>query len=379
MLSSNLLVAMLLVLPHSCLAFVACYNTQSLASKRTNLASVSDTTCNAGASSTTTSSIHLLSLNYPSQDVFLYNKELEDVWKWKDVALGDGRDFYFPKTKMLSILQSVIIMTFNSMVTIQECSILSNCARLDIVLVVCAREEEQEEKIMIDSFTQTVSSCLAAQVFAFETQNAGMEQVQQDTIPTDLSNHWTHVQGMPHVCRYLCWIAAGMATKPNCPTTPVEFRPFNSRDAHILWQLKRTSEIASGPIIQKVLQSALQVGKACRNVSKVPEISVLNSLSFSLVDVDAAKVAVIEQVIEPAVQDCVDSMRAAEQSKIIEQQRSTVMSWSQNDEEKKWLRKQLHGPTVESRTNVGFDWETEMETIQRRLLFGRREQNGARM
>jgi hypothetical protein len=309
----------------------------------------------------------------------LYSKELEDVWKWKDATLGDGRDFYFPKTKMLSILQSLIILTFNSMVTIEECSILSNCARLDIILVVCVRQEV-EEKFMIDSFTQTVSNCIASQVFAFETPQAGIDQAQQNTIPTtDLSNHWTHVQGTRNVCRYLCWIAAGMATKPNCPTTSVEFRPFNSRDAHILWQLKRTSEIASGSIIQKVLQSALRVGKACRNVDKVPQIALLNSMSFSLVEVDDAKAAVIEQVIEPAVQDCVETMRAVEQSKIIQQMRSTVMSWSQSDEEKKWLRTQLHGPTIELRTNVRFDLEIEMKTIERKLILGRREQKQGRM
>jgi hypothetical protein len=269
-------------------------------------------------------------------------------------------------------------MTFHSLVTIQECSILSNCARLDIILVVCGREKV-EEKVMIDSFTQTVSNCLAAQVFAFETPEASIGQARQNTIPSDLSNHWTHVEGVRNVCHYLSWIAAGIATKPNCPTSPVEFRPFNSRDAHILWQLKRTSEITSGPIIQKVLQSALQVGKACRNVDIVPEIALLNSLGFSSKDVGAAKAAVIERVIEPAVQDCVETMRAAEQSKIIHHLRSTVMSWSQNDEEKTWLRKQLHGPTVESRKNVGFDWETEMKTIEWKLIMGRREEKRGQM
>jgi hypothetical protein len=178
----------------------------------------------------------------------------------------------------------------------------------------------------------------------------------------------------------LCWIAAGIALKPIDPTNaPIEFRPFASQDSHITWQLKRTAEVAEGATIKKVLQSALRAGKACRNVEKVPEIglledAVLQTSWSKAADVDAAKAAVIHKVIEPAVQDYMDAMRASGRSKIIQQLRSTVMSWSQNDEEEKWLRKQLHGPTLESRTDVSFDLEIEMESIQRKLEFGRREQ-----
>jgi hypothetical protein len=436
---SILLLILLMAVPHGCLAFTACYSigNNSLLTQLASFMGDDDSTfCNddgrsgslqsttISTTATPTTSMHLLSLNCPSSqegeddghngprststtDSSRELELLEDVWRWKDVVLGDGRDFFAPHCKMLAILQSVIMLTSTDcssndsyIVTIQECSILSNCARLEIILVVSSRLRDEAdidaaaaaaaaaEARMIDSFTRVVSNCIADQVRAYKApQELFPETEEDDVVPTYLyydgrllSNHWTHVQGMQHVCRRLCWIAAGIALKPIDPTNaPIEFRPFASQDSHITWQLKRTVEVAEGTTIQKVLQSALRAGKACRNVEKVPEIglledAVLRTSWSKAADVDAAKAAVIHKVIEPAVQDYLDTMRASDRAKIIQQLRSTVMSWSQNDEEEKWLRKQLHGPTLESRTDVSFDLEIEMESIQRKLELGRREQ-----
>ena len=91
------------------------------------------------------------------------------------------------------------------------------------------------------------------------------------------SRYWQHqLVGTRAVAEHLCIIAAGMAPRPNRPDRPVPFRPFSSRDAHIMLQLKRT--LADGcqqDAIGRLLRCALQAGKAVRNPAVVPELELL--------------------------------------------------------------------------------------------------------
>lgn len=358
-------------------------------------------------------SVHLLSLQYPDDsnknNPRLFSKRLKEVWKWKDAVLGDGRDFFVPKPKTLKKIQSVFIkrnskglsrnrsrssVHSDSILTIDECAILSNCARLEIMLVVSTtirndeRVDAHRDQELDNILKAVVSNTLLDQVRFYQSMSfpgilqeqlkkldrpsviydydSGDYKSENSSSPSsasssvnDLRNYWDHVQGSEDVCRYLCLVAAGMAIRPNRPSKAVEFRPFSSRDAHILLQIKRTMEGSTGNICQKILQSALTAGKACRNIDKVPEIQVLKPgiMGYTKNDELRAKEAALEKAIEPTVQECVNSIVAAGQSQRIQDLRVTVMSWSTNEHEAKWLRKQLHKPTMELRKNLPVEGE----------------------
>jgi hypothetical protein len=329
-------------------------------------------TCSPSQTSTIKSSIHLLSLKCPSDDFGLFSKQVKDVWEWKDEMLGDGRDFFAPNQKALKKLQDVLMKHINGStdfaITLDECAILSNCARFEILLVVSyehliqsndcrATQDQQLDEILKNS----VSNSIMAQVEFHQTlsdqqRNNKLDQpdlIQEgETFPTargthDLQNYWNHINGTNDVCHHLCLVASGMAVYPKWPLRYVEFRPFSSRDAHISWQLKRTLELASGSKLQLILQSALVSGKACRNVDKVSEIFYLQAgMGHSKDDEEEAKLAAITKAINPVVCDCVEKLLAADQSLQIQELHTTVMSWSQNEEDATWLRKGLHQPTM---------------------------------
>jgi hypothetical protein len=343
------------------------------------------------------SSVHLLSLQYlddkDTNNHRLLSKRLKDVWKWKDAVLGDGRISFLPNHKSLKQFQSVFMKRSNKgssrnrrktpsisdfVVNIEECAIVSNCARLEILLVVSMTsmndnlDYNQRLRALESILKRAVSNTLLDQVSfyqSFSFHDILKQQIQKLDLQTvldcdvnicespapstihDLYKYWTHVQGTEAVCHHLCLVAAGMATRPNRPSQPVEFRPFSSRDSHILLQLKRTLSVSTGKTCQKILQCALTAGKACRNPDKVPEILALKAGlgGHDKAEEEQVMTAVLEKAIGPTVQECVNSLIAAKQSKRIQDLRDTVMDWSTSDEETRWLRKQLHQPTMEIR------------------------------
>lgn len=343
------------------------------------------------------SSVHLLSLQYlddkDTNNHRLLSKRLKEVWKWKDAVLGDGRISFLPNPKTLKQFQSVFVKRSNKgssrsrratpaisdfVVNIEECAIVSNCARLEILLVVsmtCMNgilNDTQRTRALDSILKVAVSNTLLDQVSFYQSisfQDILKQQIKTLDLQTvldgnvnngkssapstihDLRNYWTHVQGTEEVCCHLCLVAAGMATRPNRPSQPVEFRPFSSRDSHILLQLKRTLSVSTGTTCQKILQCALTAGKACRNADKVPEISALKPGlgGHDKAEEQRVMTAALEKAIGPTVQECINSFIAAKQSKRIRDLRDTVMGWSTSEEETRWLRKQLHQPTMEIR------------------------------
>ena len=93
----------------------------------------------------------------------------------------------------------------------------------------------------------------------------------------ELSKYWTQKEGLEDVLFHLSLVSAGMASRPRRPDRETIFRPFSSRDAHILLQLKRTKEVATGSLVNTVLEYALRAGKASRNPEKVPSLLELKS------------------------------------------------------------------------------------------------------
>ena len=236
---------------------------------------------------------HLFSLQWTPDERI--SKPVRDLWKWKDRVLGDGRDFFVPKPKTIKALQSYLLEHTPSM---HSCSIISNCARFEILCSVVATDNNDDDD---DSLLHEICRCLVAQQtsknqnqqpssMALLTQSLdwpGLVLLDVNTSPRDcgidktseasneLTKHWTHIRGSREISLHLSLIAAGMASRPKRPDRPTVFRPFSSRDAHILLQLKRTKEVAVGKHPQRLLEYALRAGKASRNPQAVPALQLL--------------------------------------------------------------------------------------------------------
>lgn len=227
--------------------------------------------------------LKLLSLQWtdPDQDPYYFSKTVTDVWRWKDSVLGDGRDFFVPKPQTLRALQSYIVKHSG----VSECVLLSNCARFEIIMLASA---ELADPILM------ISSSLLNQVHSYQnrrfpwqtpldwpgvidqeavhltTTNSESLLLSNESANEDLSKHWTVLKGPRAIAEHLCLVAAGMAPRPRRPHREVRFRPFSSRDAHILLQLKRTLQLTHGGSLATLLRCAIQAGKAARNPEMVP-------------------------------------------------------------------------------------------------------------
>jgi hypothetical protein len=111
--------------------------------------------------------IYLLSLKWPEDDAsqisFSAQLSVRDIWKWKDRVLGDGRDFFVPKPRILQTLQEWIIQQTQPLV--DECAILSNCARFEVLLVLSS--SVTTTTTTTDEVILQISACFQAQVKEF--------------------------------------------------------------------------------------------------------------------------------------------------------------------------------------------------------------------
>jgi hypothetical protein len=70
----------------------------------------------------------------------------------------------------------------------------------------------------------------------------------------ELAQHWKVYEGVEEVLYHLASVAAGMANRPRRPNQDTLLRPFSSRDAHVLLQLKRTKEVTMGRRVNRLLE-----------------------------------------------------------------------------------------------------------------------------
>ena len=183
--------------------------------------------------------------------------------------------------------------------------VLSNCARFDIILVVETKEQNgtgtgignaQLEELL----RQQLSDSLLRQFEYYNQQqkqnkllwptllDSGdqpkrllLDPLQRSNPKHDITTTTTSsmeqkalssslqmIYGPEVIARYLCLVATGLQSQSRRPDRNVVFRPFSSRDAHVMLQLKRTADIASmmgnAPNIKTLLDTALQSGKAAR-------------------------------------------------------------------------------------------------------------------
>jgi hypothetical protein len=254
-----------------------------------------------------------------------FSKAVANVWRWKDAVLRDGRDYFLPKPQTIAALQAYLRRSDDvahsqlwPKVQISECVVLSNCARFEILLVVFAPTDHSapsKNGTTTDAATAWgdlvtyISFKLHCQVLSNQAKptsiwsalpgdwpavidplaamnqswsgksymdvydnTAARTQQPLDESVNELARHWTVMDGPRDVSRHLCLVAAGLASRPRRDDRTIVFRPFSSRDAHILCQLKRTHDIAlssNSPWLSIVLRSALQAGKAARNPNQI--------------------------------------------------------------------------------------------------------------
>jgi hypothetical protein len=400
------------------------------------------------------SSYHLISLpatddysslaSSPSLTVPLQPQSIRDLWRWKDDVLGNGHDFFTPRPRAIQSLVSLIvgqtfITTTNSTTitypqeqqqeqrtqcwTIEECAILSNCARLDIYLL--CRTNSTPTTALSDTFPSISSSLpiiytspksIVAYILASQLIDkyqrtkkksfyqsylkdsisaildhpdviiAPMRQMDIDDdsssiTTTGTTTHMRKVQkelndtlfetlGVEAILRHACLVACGMASRPNRPNRPVVFQPFSSRDAHILLQLKRTIDVTHGSHVKRLLQTSLSVGKAARDVRIVPQIVPLRKMTSNIVDrplMDVATLAVRSIVLEPAIQRFLCDLRSRENSSrlsnIRQRLEQLVLDAGGNRQDLQALNRILHLPTIALREGKDIDEEALLESV----------------
>jgi hypothetical protein len=377
------------------------------------------------AYTTSSSSYHLISLPYSSSSSSSVPsaQSIRDLWRWKDDILGNGHDFFTPRSRAIQTLISLFVgQTFaqqerpssSSSSTkavcwkIDECAILSNCARMDVYLVcspswnntmdganastttigttsaspkalvanILASQLEQYQKrrsyktYIMDSISAILD--MPNVIIPMEANSPASERLQRE-----LNDNLQETLGPEEILRHTCLVACGLAPRPNRPNREVQFRPFSSRDAHILLQLKRTIDVANGPRIRRILQASLSAGKAARDGNVVPQILPLARAYYSSSDpgttttIDAAISAVFTLAIEPAVERCLYNLRAMESSTQISILRQKcermVTDAGGNLEDIQRLHKLLHLPTIALREGKDIDEMDVLASVQTML------------
>ncbi len=288
--------------------------------------------------------LHLLSLP-PTDNAFTQPGEflVRECWKWKDSVLGDGRDYFIPRPRSLKafhaffvgmiidvtalagivdvkltlpmqssedkqsdirlripfeIYSNVVSMhdspfqsfaenSFSERFAIEECVVLSNCARLDILLVLKKIREtgteaptfspsrpEMSVADNLDSRMQNttaiadiaaryaVAYILHHQINARRSKGTtllkrtglsswldlpGLIQTStatssitrdQSMCINQLGQRLISIEDPQAISTHLCLVACGLAPRTNRPDREVIFRPYSSRDAREYQQRK---------------------------------------------------------------------------------------------------------------------------------------------
>ncbi|KAL3938800.1 MAG: hypothetical protein SGBAC_006363 [Bacillariaceae sp.] len=152
-------------------------------------------------------------------------------------------------------------------------------------------------------------------------------------------------------------MSAGASPRPRRPDRQVIFRPYSSRDAHILLQLKRTKDVVSSRsgLLNLLLELAIRAGKAARNEKIVPALKELKSYGSSRDPPLDLSIEIQEKVMEdaivPLIQECLEKLKASTQKDSITNLRQAAEALSTSEEELSIIRKLLHQPTIQLRRN----------------------------
>lgn len=314
-------------------------------------------------------SILLLSLTCPRKTANEFSKVVSDVWKWKDDVLGDGRDYFIPRPKTLGALQTVLQSK-----DIDSVTILSNCARLEVLIIM-----GQHDTATVDTCLESVSKTLLRQVQAHQTRRfrsppfdwpslivtdtSHDDAIDADDIQT-LARHWTCYTNITVVLTHWCKVAAGLGERPNRPDRAVEFRPFSSRDAHILLQFKRM--VVPRGRARWCVDTALSAGKAARS-NDIVRAHRGNNDSTRPMPNEVANL-VQTQVLEPHIDQAVLEWNAKCSGEAIRVLRVHALHLAMSDDERQWIKStQLHDATMALRRQDEFDTDSFLKSLQKQL------------
>mmetsp|Transcript_26872 Transcript_26872/g.63761 ORF Transcript_26872/g.63761 Transcript_26872/m.63761 type:complete len:484 (+) Transcript_26872:73-1524(+) len=401
-------------------------------------------------------SVHLVSL--PSRnDKFAPGESLvRECWRWKDAKLGDGRDYFVPRPRALKAFHDLFVgmelslsnegglielqmnlppreetegalvrqpvhrgsqesSVFGSyQYSIEECVALSNCARLDVILVLRRQTEigaygNGSDKMAQMAARFAVAYNLQQQVSSRrsnseslleragiaswldlpgavqQTPSGGSNEEERTTEVNQLAERLTGFHEIDSISRHLCLIAGGLAPRPSRPGREVIFRPYSSRDAHVLLQLKRTVEVVSVDSsdypkgrVKTLLDTALRAGKAARNEAVVPEIRELKQYGSDgtppskIANVVAG--AAIQKAVDPSVKTCVSKLQAMESGTpslivILRERVNKLAASFENPDVRKLANRLLHEPTMRLRAGelTSDDIDSVVSQIESRL------------
>ena len=268
--------------------------------------------------------LHLLSLP-PTDDSFTKQGEflVRECWKWKDSVLGDGRDYFIPRPRALKAFHSLFVgmiidvtahagivtatltlpfllseggqseirlrlplelhstnfasthdssfqssadLSFSERFAIDECVVLSNCARLDVLLVLINMPNDDNFVGVSTMHNITEIADIAARyamaynlhqqinsrrskgttllertglsswldlpgVIETTTTTTSSITQKQFTEINQLGQRLISIDGPHAISTHLCLVACGLAPRTNRPGREVVFRPYSSRDA----------------------------------------------------------------------------------------------------------------------------------------------------
>eukprot|EP00588_Corethron_pennatum_P032562 CAMPEP_0194341736 /NCGR_PEP_ID=MMETSP0171-20130528/90600_1 /TAXON_ID=218684 /ORGANISM="Corethron pennatum, Strain L29A3" /LENGTH=406 /DNA_ID=CAMNT_0039107183 /DNA_START=30 /DNA_END=1250 /DNA_ORIENTATION=+ len=347
--------------------------------------------------------IFLVSLPHPSAAGM--SPVVSDLWRWKDCVLGNGVDFFVPRVKTLRAFNSFLLGPLGAG-EICEAATLSNCARMEVYLRV--RWEGGECGADIPAgLAASVGTALAAQLS--RSTSWGDSLTSALDVPSrivaghaadgadasEVARHLTPESGVENIAKRLCEISAGMALRPSRPGRPVPFRPYSSRDAHVLLQMRRAREAVAttdgrggsgtgSGALSDIFLGAVRAGAEVRS-SSLPEVREMRPYGGREAPASVAsraEVAVRAAILTPAAQEIEKNYRMAHVveggftvteriTQLREKVREGVGAWAEasgvggdSEEIRSAVQRGLHRPTVDLREGKLLEVDAN-EVIQR--------------
>ncbi len=366
------------------------------------------------------------------------SKSMNLLKQWKYHVLGDGGVYFDQRPNTLPVLNSFVLEELMGQLQSEleqfynstdiyldgECAIISTCKRFEILVTIESKVEDygsntakvhHHEIISPDRIQNIISTILTEQIMnqrrrlkfqrflpflslpldrpsrvthskkqKDKRRKDKYHQSIRDTLQKDLSHEMIVVDGVHDVALRLLTLASGLLDRPI-------FRPFSSRDAHIMNQLKRslygskrtftTRRNNDGELNARytkiLLDSALQAGKASRSPKVVPildELRLASNGADGPVDLSAkAASAALVHAIHPILNVCLEKFKASEASDLILSFRNDVKRMTSergldlDKDEGKEIRRLLHQPMLELRKGNDIDIDSILNSIEKKI------------
>lgn len=300
--------------------------------------------------------LHVVTLRKPKDDVWAC--ATRRCWAWKERLLGDGHDFFIPRPKTMRRLCGWLVSTASKAVPLEEVAILGNCKRFDIYVALAQPVEATEVgRHVAEAICQQMawhhemagwSPALwlrrAAAGFdmpesvAVEPLAMADAQVKQESWQLQRS---LELRSGDAVSTYACSVAMALEGR-----TRSAFNPCSAREAHIMLQLKRSLEAATGgddaPCGRRLLciwRMALEAGKALRAAAE--------PLARG-----PAQYTEAERLLATQLVKCKEKLRGFRQGGAVAQLRASAMElleseeWEDPSRARRRVQRLLHEPSV---------------------------------